>query len=149
MNCAAQPFRWHQQEELEMNPKRSKSRHGRKMPMVHPGRPAGGVGYYVEGGVFYDAPNAPDEAKLTTGLEFREKDRHRDDLRAVFPPRGSVRGLHDAAAKAVRLSLHASVAIRRVHVWYTVITDGVRVSCSTHVGVAPERHQAPAHPHAG
>ena len=44
MNCAAQPFRWHQQEELEMNPKRSKSRHGRKMPMVHPNAAAIDVG---------------------------------------------------------------------------------------------------------
>ena len=37
------------------------------------GRPAGGVGYYVEGGAFYDAPNAPDEAKLTAGLKFAKK----------------------------------------------------------------------------
>ena len=44
MNCAAQPFRWRQQEELEMNPKRSKSRHGRKMPMVHPNAAAIDVG---------------------------------------------------------------------------------------------------------
>ena len=34
------------------------------------GRPGGGVAYYVEGGAFYDAPNAPDEAKLTAGLKF-------------------------------------------------------------------------------
>ena len=44
MNCAAQPFRWRQQEELEMNPKRSKSKHGRKMPMVHPNAAAIDVG---------------------------------------------------------------------------------------------------------
>src|SRR3954453_9747816 len=44
MNCAAQPFRWRQQEELEMNPKRSKSRYGRKMPMVHPNAAAIDVG---------------------------------------------------------------------------------------------------------
>ena len=37
------------------------------------GRPAGGVGYYVEGGAFYDAPDAPDEAKLTAGLKFAKK----------------------------------------------------------------------------
>ncbi len=37
------------------------------------GRPAGGVGYYVEGGAFYDAPNDPDEAKLTAGLKFAKK----------------------------------------------------------------------------
>lgn len=37
------------------------------------GRPAGGVGYYVEGGAFYDAPNTPDEAKLTSGLKFAKK----------------------------------------------------------------------------
>ena len=37
------------------------------------GRPGGGVGYYVEGGAFYDAPNAPDEAKLTAGLKFAKK----------------------------------------------------------------------------
>ena len=37
------------------------------------GRPTGGVGYYVEGGVFYDAPNDPDEAKLTAGLKFAKK----------------------------------------------------------------------------
>jgi cytokinin dehydrogenase len=37
------------------------------------GRPGGGVGYYVEGGAFYDAPNSPDEAKLTTGLKFAKK----------------------------------------------------------------------------
>ena len=44
MNCAAQPFRWRQKEELEMNPKRAKSRHGRKMPMVHPNAAAIDVG---------------------------------------------------------------------------------------------------------
>jgi hypothetical protein len=33
----------------------------------------GGVGYYVEGGAFYDAPNDPDEAKLTAGLKFAKK----------------------------------------------------------------------------
>jgi cytokinin dehydrogenase len=37
------------------------------------GRPTGGVGYYVEGGAFYDAPNPPDEAKLTAGLKFAKK----------------------------------------------------------------------------
>lgn len=37
------------------------------------GRPGGGVGYYVEGGAFYDAPNSPDEAKLTAGLKFAKK----------------------------------------------------------------------------
>jgi cytokinin dehydrogenase len=37
------------------------------------GRPTGGVGYYVEGGAFYDAPNDPDEAKLTAGLKFAKK----------------------------------------------------------------------------
>jgi cytokinin dehydrogenase len=37
------------------------------------GRPTGGVGYYVEGGAFYDAPNVPDEAKLTAGLKFAKK----------------------------------------------------------------------------
>jgi cytokinin dehydrogenase len=37
------------------------------------GRPGGGVGYYVEGGAFYDAPNTPDEAKLTAGLKFANK----------------------------------------------------------------------------
>jgi cytokinin dehydrogenase len=36
-------------------------------------RPGGGVGYYVEGGAFYDAPNVPDEARLTTGLKFANK----------------------------------------------------------------------------
>src|SRR6476661_7485009 len=44
MNCAAQPFRWCQQEELEMYLKRSKSRHGRKMPLVHPNAAAIDVG---------------------------------------------------------------------------------------------------------
>jgi cytokinin dehydrogenase len=37
------------------------------------GRPGGGVAYYVEGGAFYDAPNVPDEAKLTAGLKFAKK----------------------------------------------------------------------------
>jgi cytokinin dehydrogenase len=37
------------------------------------GRPGGGVGYYVEGGAFYDAPDAPDETKLTQGLRFAKK----------------------------------------------------------------------------
>jgi len=37
------------------------------------GRPTGGVGYYVEGGAFYDAPDTPDEAKLTAGLKFAKK----------------------------------------------------------------------------
>jgi len=36
-------------------------------------RPTGGVGYYVEGGAFYGAPNDPDEAKLTAGLKFAKK----------------------------------------------------------------------------
>jgi cytokinin dehydrogenase len=36
-------------------------------------RPTGGVGYYVEGGAFYYAPNDPDEAKLTAGLKFAKK----------------------------------------------------------------------------
>jgi len=36
-------------------------------------RPTGGVGYYVEGGAFYDAPNDPDEGKLTAGLRFAKK----------------------------------------------------------------------------
>jgi cytokinin dehydrogenase len=36
-------------------------------------RPTGGVGYYVEGGAFYDEPNDPDEAKLTAGLKFVKK----------------------------------------------------------------------------
>src|SRR5262245_16049985 len=37
------------------------------------GRPTGGVGYYVEGGAFHDAPDTPDEAKLTAGLKFAKK----------------------------------------------------------------------------
>jgi len=37
------------------------------------GRPGGGVDYYVEGGAFYDAPNAPDEGELTAGLKFTSK----------------------------------------------------------------------------
>jgi FAD/FMN-containing dehydrogenase len=37
------------------------------------GRPGGGVAYYVEGGAFYDAPDAPDETKLTQGLRFAKK----------------------------------------------------------------------------
>jgi len=36
-------------------------------------RPSSGVGYYVEGGAFYDAPNDPDEQKLTAGLKFAKK----------------------------------------------------------------------------
>jgi cytokinin dehydrogenase len=36
-------------------------------------RQGGGVAYYVEGGAFYDAPDAPDEAKLTAGLRFASK----------------------------------------------------------------------------
>src|SRR5271166_953776 len=44
MNRAAQPFRWSQQEELRMNPERSKSRDGAKMPMVHPNAAAIDVG---------------------------------------------------------------------------------------------------------
>ena len=36
-------------------------------------RPSGGVGYYVEGGAFYEAPNDPDEQKLTAGLRFAKK----------------------------------------------------------------------------
>src|SRR5215831_191572 len=43
MNCAAQPFR-RSQEELQMNPKRSKSKDGGKMPMVHPNAAAIDVG---------------------------------------------------------------------------------------------------------
>ena len=43
-NCAAQPFRWRQQEELEMSPKRSKSSIDRKMPMVHPNAAAIDIG---------------------------------------------------------------------------------------------------------
>jgi len=37
------------------------------------GRSTGGVGYYVEGGAFYDAPNDPDEQKLTAELKFAKK----------------------------------------------------------------------------
>ena len=37
------------------------------------GRATGGVGYYVEGGAFYDAPNDPDEQKLIAGLKFAKK----------------------------------------------------------------------------
>ena len=37
------------------------------------GLPAGGVGHHVEGGAFYDALNAPDEAKLTAGLKFAKQ----------------------------------------------------------------------------
>jgi cytokinin dehydrogenase len=37
------------------------------------GRPAGGVGYYVEGGAFYDVPKTPDEAVLTAGLRYAKK----------------------------------------------------------------------------
>lgn len=33
-------------------------------------KPGGGIGYYVEGGVFYDAPNTPSEAPLLAGLRF-------------------------------------------------------------------------------
>jgi len=36
-------------------------------------RPTGGVGYYIEGGAFYDAPNDPDQQKLTAGLNFAKK----------------------------------------------------------------------------
>lgn len=36
-------------------------------------KPGGGVAYYVEGGAFYDAPNVPDESKLTAGLKFANK----------------------------------------------------------------------------
>ena len=36
-------------------------------------RPTGRVGYYVEGGAFYDAPNDPNEQKLTAGLKFAKK----------------------------------------------------------------------------
>src|ERR1700704_5282016 len=43
-NCAAQPFRWSQQEELQMNHTRSKSKNGSKMPMVHPNAAAIDVG---------------------------------------------------------------------------------------------------------
>ncbi|HVS27116.1 MAG TPA: FAD-binding protein [Burkholderiales bacterium] len=33
-------------------------------------QPGGGIAYYVEGGVFYDAPNTPSEAPLLAGLRF-------------------------------------------------------------------------------
>jgi FAD/FMN-containing dehydrogenase len=36
-------------------------------------RQGGGVAYYLEGGAFFDAPDAPDEAKLTAGLKFANK----------------------------------------------------------------------------
>src|SRR5271170_376398 len=44
MDRAAQPFRWSQQEELRMNPERSKSRDSGKMPTVHPNAAAIDVG---------------------------------------------------------------------------------------------------------
>jgi transposase len=44
MDRAAQPFRWSQQEELRMNPERSKLRDGGKMPTVHPNAAAIDVG---------------------------------------------------------------------------------------------------------
>ena len=112
-------------------------------------RPTGGVGYYVEGGAFYDAPNDPDEFEANRGAQVREKDRQYDDLRAIFPSRGSLCAVHNAAPEAIRLSLPSRVAIRRVHVGDFVIAYGVRVSCSAHVGVAPCHHQTSAHPHAG
>jgi FAD/FMN-containing dehydrogenase len=36
-------------------------------------RQGGEVAYYLEGGAFYDAPDPPDEAKLTAGLRFANK----------------------------------------------------------------------------
>ena len=44
MDRAAQPFRWSQQEELRMNPERSKLRDGGKMPTVHPNAAAIDIG---------------------------------------------------------------------------------------------------------
>jgi len=41
--------------------------------VVAPSGPTGGVGYYVEGGAFYDATKRPDETKLTAGLKFAKK----------------------------------------------------------------------------
>ena len=36
-------------------------------------KPSGGIGYYVEGGAFYDTPNTPSEAPLLAGLRFTSK----------------------------------------------------------------------------
>ena len=112
------------------------------------GRPAGGVGYYVEGGAFYDAPNAPDEAKLTAGLKFAKKTATVMTYEQYFR-REEVCGACTTPLQKpfVYLCIPASR--------YVEYTSGirhrrrVRVSRPAHVGVAPERHQAPAHPHAG
>jgi hypothetical protein len=113
------------------------------------GRPAGGVGYYVEGGAFYDAPDAPDEAKLTAGLKFAKKTAIVMTYEQYFR-REEVCGACTTPLQKpfVYLCLPASR-----YVQYTSgilsFADRVRVSCSEHVGVAPIRHQAPAYPHAG
>src|SRR5262249_60217156 len=74
------------------------------------------------------------------GAQVREEDHYRDDLRAVFSSRGSVHAVHDAAAETLCLSLHSRVEIRRVYVGYPVITDGIGISRSAHVGLAPKRY---------
>ena len=71
------------------------------------GRPTGGVGYYVEGGAFYDAPNAPDEAKLTAGLKFAKKTATVMTYEQYFRREEVCGAVHDAAAEAFRLSLHS------------------------------------------
>jgi hypothetical protein len=54
--------------------------------------------------------------------------------------------MHDARAKAFRLSVHPGIAIRRLHVEHSVVAYRIGVSRSAHVGVAPELHQTAAHP---
>ena len=98
---------------------------------------------------FDDAPDAPDEARLTAGLKFAKNTAIVMTYEQYFR-REEVCGACTTPLQKPFVYLGgAGIALRRVHVWYPFIADGLRVSRPAHVGVASARHQAPAHPHAG
>src|SRR5215510_10827360 len=76
------------------------------------GRPGGGVGYYVEGGAFYDPPNTPDEAKLTAGLKFAKKTAGVMTYEQYFRREEICAPCSTPLQKPFFLSLHSVIAVR-------------------------------------
>src|SRR5215510_3426175 len=76
------------------------------------GRPGGGVGYYVEGGAFYDAPSTPDEAKLMAGLKFSKKTAAVMTYEQYFRREEICAPCSTPLQKPFFLSLHSVIAVR-------------------------------------